>query len=276
MSEATLARTYGEESSHYYSRDGQPMYSVPKKDGKGERPTNINDCRKLNLLPSVTTILRVLNKPALNSWITEQSCLSVLTAPKRDGESLDDFVKRVLKDEKQQDAEARKARDRGTEIHAALEMMFQGQEHLLPWGIIDELREASEAIAKDWHTFACEKILVGDGYAGKADLIQTCDECWRIVDYKTCKELPQKGAWPEHRLQLAALAQAFIATRNGDTRPIVCANCYISTTEPGKFLICEHDSWQDTYEYGFKPLVAHWQWANGFITRPDPEWAKGA
>ena len=52
---------------HWYTQDGKPMHWVDKADGKGTRNTTLRDARKLNLLPSVTNILKLLNNPELNN-----------------------------------------------------------------------------------------------------------------------------------------------------------------------------------------------------------------
>ena len=46
------------ESVHWYRGDnGQPQYTVKAKDGS-DRPTTLRDARKLNLVPSVTTVMK--------------------------------------------------------------------------------------------------------------------------------------------------------------------------------------------------------------------------
>jgi hypothetical protein len=55
-------------SSHWYSLDGKPCHTVPNKDGDGTRTTTLRDARKLQLLPSVTTIIGILDKPQLTKW----------------------------------------------------------------------------------------------------------------------------------------------------------------------------------------------------------------
>ena len=55
-----------EESGHYYTRDGSPAYTT---NGRG---TTLRDARKLGLKPSVTTILQVVDKAALTSWLVRQ------------------------------------------------------------------------------------------------------------------------------------------------------------------------------------------------------------
>jgi len=51
-------------SMHWYDRDGKAVFEVPKAKGDGMRATTIADARKLNLYPSVTTVLSVIAKPA--------------------------------------------------------------------------------------------------------------------------------------------------------------------------------------------------------------------
>lgn len=77
-----------ESASHWYFPDGSPLHEVERADGKGTRPTNLRDARKLGLYPSVTNILSVLAKPGLNAWKQEQAILAALTLPRRSGESL--------------------------------------------------------------------------------------------------------------------------------------------------------------------------------------------
>lgn len=257
----TIAKPTTTESSHFYYPDGRPCYEVPYADPKkGNRPTTLADARKIGLLPSVTTLLRVLHKQALVDWLIEQSCLAVLTSPRKDGEELDAFVERVLHTERVQEEESRIARDRGTEIHAALEAAFLDQ------GISPEMLEwlgpAFEDLNKRGKVIGAEIIVVGDGYAGKTDLVQECNGSVWLWDFKTTKKLPTRGAWPEHVLQLSGYAAAY--ELRDASRPIHTGNVYISTVEAGKYCICEHEPWEPTYNEGFVPLVKLWQYLNNY------------
>ena len=127
--EATAARPKSNNDAHWYSPAGEPVHTVLKADKSGEsRPTDLRDARKLNLLPSVTNVIKLLHKEALVNWMIEQACLAILTAPRQKDEKDDDFVYRVLQVEQQQNQEAKIARDRGTDIHDALQNYFLGQE----------------------------------------------------------------------------------------------------------------------------------------------------
>jgi hypothetical protein len=265
----TAARTYSKDSSHWYYPDGRACYKVPKADGKGERATTLRDARKLGLVPSVTTILKILHKEALVQWQIEQAVLTVVTAPRQPNEADDAFIKRVLHEEEQQHEESQAARDLGTRIHDELEVCLVGGQpsaELHPW-----IWPAAEAMAAFGKVITTEQNLVGNGYAGKSDLIQDGGEFWVMTDYKSTKKLPDpaKGAWPEHRLQLAAYAAAWNrqCRREGKPeRPIIRRNVYVSTINQGQYVICEHEEeWQDTYRNGFLPLVQHWQWATGHV-----------
>ncbi len=247
-------------SSHWYYPDGRPCYELPKKFGEGMKVPTLADARKLNLLPSVTTILKVLHKQALVDWLREQTALAIMTTPRLPGEADDAFVFRVLHTERVQDQESTAARDRGTEMHAGIEAMFQGEpvaQDLLPW-----IEPAYQAVSKRGELIGCEVCVVGNGYAGKLDLqLKGSDGTIWLYDYKTTKKLPEKAAWPDHRLQLSAYAAAVASFG------VRCANVYISTVEPGKFVIWEHQDEYRTFDEGFEPLLRHWAWATGYDCR---------
>jgi len=256
------------DGSHWYRPDGTAFHFIAKADGSGNRPTTLADAKKLGLLPSVTGILKSLAKPALQEWLIRQSVMAIVTAPDVAGEAIDAKITRILETERHQDEEAKAAADLGTRIHAELEAHFMGQDvidqELQPWvtPAIDELHTYGKLVS-------AEKIVVGDGYAGRMDLwLESEDTMW-LWDAKSAKKLPdpKKGAWLEHRLQLAAYAQAvadLLATGGGEMKTIKTANIYISTTEKGAFVVCEHDDWRTTYLEGFSPLVTYWQFANNY------------
>ena len=87
-----------ESPSHWYLPDGTAYHEVPRTDGNGMRSATLRDARKVNAFPSVTNILGVLAKPALDAWKQEQAILAALTLPRRDDEPLDSFAHRVVAD----------------------------------------------------------------------------------------------------------------------------------------------------------------------------------
>ncbi len=192
------------ESAHWYTKQGEPAYEVPTAKGIGFRPTTLADARKLDLVPSVTTILACAAKPGLEAWKARQILEAALTLPMQQGESLDDYASRVIEDSK---AQGRKAAERGTDLHAAIETYIQigslnvdvdklygkhcckVQDTLKQYGI-DIFQGNAE------HSFASQL-----GYGGKIDWHN--DEI--ICDFKTKANLSAKQlAYPEHCWQLAA------------------------------------------------------------------------
>ena len=115
--------TRASESNHWYTRDGEPMYTVEAAKG-GQRATTLRDARKLSLVPSVTTILNVAAKPALNQWLQRQVLLAALTLPRRPDEPEDEWIARIMDDSKEQ---GRAAADLGTDIHASIQSFYEGQ-----------------------------------------------------------------------------------------------------------------------------------------------------
>jgi precorrin-2 methylase len=111
------------ESTHWYDREGKPAYTVKAKDGT-DRPTTLRDARKLNLVPSVTSIIKCAAAPGLQIWMQQQVLLAALTLPKVAGESEKEYLDRIITDSQEQ---ARKARERGTAIHAAIQGFYQGE-----------------------------------------------------------------------------------------------------------------------------------------------------
>lgn len=245
--------------AHYYLPTGEAAHFVPKKSGGGTRPTTIADARKLKLLPGVTTILNLLDKPGLNAWKVHEAVVAVVTAPDLPGETIDQKLVRVLETESQQDEEARKARDVGAQIHAAIELALNTKE----WdqSLAAFVNPVLEWVKSSGRVVWTEKVLVGDRFAGKADLLLEHDLMLLLTDFKTAKKLPQKDSWPEHKLQTAAYASC-LGNTNG--KPLVTCNLYISTTRPGDFIPFTQVDWPETYRKGFLPLVEHWQWANKY------------
>ena len=212
-----------ESASHWYSPTGEACHTVPRADGMGERSATLRDARKLNLFPSVTNCLGVLAKPGLDAWKQEQAILAALTLPRNDGESLDDFARRVVTDMSEQvDAAA----DLGSAIHAACEVYAQSAalpespeiaqlfEPVRQWFDADVVRIASVE----------EAVVHGEyGYAGRVDMVAKlrCTGDWAVVDFKTQRiKLDAKGqpkpnfyeTWP---MQLEAYRQAILHAGTG-------------------------------------------------------------
>jgi hypothetical protein len=236
------------EANHWYTRDGAPMYTVEAAKG-GQRPTTLRDARKLNLVPSVTTIMNVAAKPALMQWMQRQVLLATLTLPRRPNEPEDEWIERIMDDSKEQ---GRAAADLGTSIHASIQSFYEGtqsdshQEHVR--GTIQALQ--NHFGHQGWiaeRSFAHEL-----GYGGKVDLHSP----GYVVDIKT-KDFtdPNKiSAYNENLMQLSAY-------RVGLGMPEArCANVFVSRTVPGLVKVIEWEQSDLARGWGmFLHLLGYWQ-----------------
>jgi hypothetical protein len=190
---------FATESGHWYSKNGDPCYTIKGANGQ-ERPTTLRDARKLGLLPSVTEIIKSAAKPALERWKERQVMLAALTLPRLPGEPDDSFCDRVIADSREQ---ARKAAERGTALHAAIELHFRGQPYAADWMPHCEAVEVALSGAGinpreglHEHSFASPM-----GYGGKVDLHAPG---W-ILDWKSKDEIKDDTkAWDEQGMQLVA------------------------------------------------------------------------
>jgi hypothetical protein len=212
---------HASESQHWYTRDGLPAYTVKARDGS-DRPATLRDARKFGYVPGVSTILGCADKPGLNIWKIDQAIMSALTLPKIDGETSDVFVARVKVDAKET---ARKAAEKGTAIHAAIQGAYEGEAYPAETyvHIAGAMKEVDKFLPAIW---TAERAFAHPlGFGGKVDL--SCNV--GVVDFKT-KEFGQDSdlkTWDEHAMQLAAY-------REGLGMPKArAAICYVSVTNPG-------------------------------------------
>lgn len=255
---------YIPEASHWYSPlDGKPCHWQEKKDGSGTTPTTLAHAKRLGLYPSVTTVLRALAKPALTEWLCRNAATAALTTPRIDGETLDAFLERILR--KDATDESEKAKDLGTRIHAVIEEWLNGfpvaDFTLTPF--VDAVMSVIKPLGRVVWT---ERILIGDGYAGKADALFESEEAITLVDFKTTKNVPKKQWW-EHQLQLALYA---LCLGNTGNKRIRIANVYISTTTHGEVVLHSMSDWDSPAKAG-KLIVQYWQIANDYYPKPTPK-----
>ena len=246
-------------AGHYYALNGEPRHFVEKKAG-GLRPTTIADARKNNWLPSVTTVLTVLDKPALTAWKVRNAIDAALTTPRLDGETEDAFAERILASDVNSVSDAAKAL--GTAVHDAIEKALNATpQELLSEQVTACVAPALVAVDELGKVVFTERTLIGEGYAGKTDCVVENDEFITVIDFKTtgAKKLP-KESYDEHRYQLAAYAKALGNTGN---KRIRTANIYISTVRPGEIAVCINDEWQEDW-LTFKLILELWGRINNY------------
>jgi len=204
-------------STHWYHKDGTPCYTVEYADKKrkGEfRPTTKRDAKKLDLVPSVTGILKVITKPGLEVWKQQQVLESAYTCPlKRSEVDSGTWLSKVMEDAQEQ---AKNAREKGNIKHAQVENYFKAQ--ILPDDQVtcEQIQKINQLLM-DYEisgiddieaekSFACEK------WGGKMDMPALKKNF--IADLKTTeftlvdgiphkKGKKDKMVYPEHIQQLA-------------------------------------------------------------------------
>lgn len=248
------------QSGHWYAKDGSPAYQIKGANGN-VRNVTLRDARKLNLFPSVTTILGVAAKPQLEQWKVRQAILSALTLPRLDGETDDAYAVRALQDSKEQSI---KAAARGTLMHEMIER------HLLGRVIDAEFKPFVEPViayldqrfpGMDWDA---ERSFVSScGYGGKIDL--SGKEV--VIDFKTKDFTDPAGikGYDEQGIQLAAYADGL-----GMESDCVRLNLFISTREPGLIVPVEwHADTFTRHRKMFLSLLAYWQADKGYAPQVD-------
>ncbi len=151
------------ESGHWYTQEGEPMYTIIGVNGK-ERNTTLRDAKQLGLVPSVTTIIGMIAKPSLENWKIEQALKSAITLKRLEEESFNAFLYRCKKDAKSIGLNAAKE---GTKIHAMIEKGFLGGTKSKPYMIIKKWLDKNYPKEK-W--IAEDSFCAKQGYGGKIDL----------------------------------------------------------------------------------------------------------
>jgi hypothetical protein len=245
---------HAQESGHWYTRDGVPRYTVMGKNGK-ERNTTLRDARTENLVPSVTTVLNVMAKPALIQWLQKQVLMAALTLPRHIEELEEDYIDRIIVDSKEQ---GRSAADAGTDIHASIQGFYEGKVLTRHEAHVKGTVAALDALYGHQGWIAERAFGHSHGFGGKCDLHSTEGD-GIVADVKT-KEFtdPDKvDAYDDHLMQLAAY-------RVGLGMPKArCSNVFVSRSVPGLVVIkqWEEADLQRGWEM-FCSLLKFWQLKN--------------
>lgn len=194
--------------------------------------------------PGVTSITRVLDAPALTAWKLNQVAQSAIAN-----------AERLVADRKagKTDAAAKwlttlstDAMDRGTRIHANIEQILRREPVTT-----DPRDEPAVEGARAWlnaqvgehglRPIEVEGYVIHEtlGYGGTLDLIAEIDgETW-LLDWKSGKSVasPAGEVYRDHRLQLAAYANAEFIARPGDPErhplPVIARYGIVHVTDGG-------------------------------------------
>jgi hypothetical protein len=263
------------EGGHFYdSLTQKPVYTIIGRHGK-ERNTTVADMKRLRadnvfLVPGVSSITSQANAYGLNNWNEDQVLLATLTLPRIDGESEKTWIKRIKADAKET---ARKARERGTQIHAWIQAAFEGRwDDVTPLGV--EYYDVVQAALKaeylgsvDWrieHPFATDR------FGGKVDLHSQSwgkvgkPYCGFVLDIKTTdKPLADMKLYDSHFMQLGAY-------RRGLCLPNAqCGIIFVSTLDKAaKVMQCEEKDLKRG-EGMFEALTTFWYARTGLEASHD-------
>jgi len=253
--------------SHFYDIHGNPYYEVPNKSKPGKmRPTNLGDAKKLAkikeelLFVGATDIAGIPRSKQIENWSEEQVAMAAVTgAGQMPEESDKDFVKRIIKDAKEQ---INMAADLGTLIHDELEAGLSGQEVSPQYAPF--IGPVLDYVYEEFGTLGCEAEKTfsskSHGYGGKIDLVikASYPKPSVVIDFKTTRKLEDKKksgyVFDKNGMQLAGYCVGYGLPLE-TTRLI---NIHMSTTEPGCFKINE---WENNHRYWdmFECLLNFWK-----------------
>lgn len=172
--------------------------------------------------PNVTTVLKVLDKPALNDWKVrtqvEGTARYAYANPAVDFEPEDGYVARLSSVAAQQFEHERisdAAKVLGHEIHALIE--WHVKERLGESIPVPFVSEEAEAMFAEWHRWARDTKFTPlaaetrvyhphDGYCGTLDLLAVVEGQPAVIDWKSSAAI-----YPEMRLQSAAYRGALVS-----------------------------------------------------------------
>lgn len=172
---ANVVVKYDAETAHYYLSTGEPCHG------------DLRQARKAKALPSVTTILKILESDALTRHKVDAAIVQTLTLPKKKDETDQDYARRVIETNK---AELAGMADTGTRIHTLAEQVIGGEAPFAK-DIEDGLRPHLASLTF-WargldEVLISEEVVVhdGEGYAGRCDLIAKIDGQAEVIDFKS-------------------------------------------------------------------------------------------
>lgn len=266
--------------THWYTKAGEPMHEVPNKSKPGTfRETTLRDARKLKLAPSVTTVLKVVDKgEMLLEWQIKQALYSAAVHPNgwpafEDGvlsEKDPTFLKwfgECRRDAKQQ---VSVKAERGSILHDMMMRAHHAYHTIEPQYLahVDGMMEMLERNFGKRRWIAEKTFSHPLGFGGSIDL-QTVDDDDDpiILDYKF-KDFDQSRdaeyfVYDEHRMQLGGYS---IGTGKHKARLF---NAFGSISDPGLVLLHPHT--KDDAEHGREMFLATlrlWQVKNKYA----PEW----
>jgi len=168
---------------HWYTLTGEACHVQPN--GKS---TTLREARKQHLVPSVSGVLGMIEKPHLTKWKCDQMVKQCIDNPHGAGESVKDYINRIHGYAK---IDQHKILDFGNRVHKAIEDFNLGKydeskdPEIWPW-LETYIRWAQNRVIR---VTAAEKTVVSKrwGFGGTIDLIAEVRGVrgLTLIDYKT-------------------------------------------------------------------------------------------
>jgi hypothetical protein len=208
------------------------------------------------LVPSVTNILSVLDKPALPRWASLETAKEAAKLKASLPDMDDEEIILTLKSAPWRKAD--KAADRGTTIHEWLEKAMLGEQVPDLDGEAVEYEQAAHAWLDAYspEPVNLEITMFSSRYAGTADGIVKIDGQNWLIDFKTSKGLYESAA-----LQLAALYACPIVANGTDwqDRPSIDRVAAVRIGVDGMYDMLEVED-LDQHAKAFKACLNVWEW----------------
>lgn len=222
--------------THWYDQYGNPMHETTGADGVKQVKVTLSHARKNGYYPSVTNILSLLKKEAVEDWKQEQLVKACMNLKRLDTESESDYVHRVVNEAFNKST---KALDFGSEVHYFIQDYLQGTMRAT-YSIKQETQnKIKEVLDKEIKEGVCEKPLVNKifKYAGKRDCRSIGHDGKSTTwDFKTQGTVQGKkiNSYDEWLMQIAAYDA------------VELSDCYkslvISSTEPERVEVIEYSN----------------------------------
>lgn len=259
-------------SARWYDQNGAPVNEVPYADPeKGLRPTTLADARKLGLLPSVTSVIAIKAKPAINQWRENNLLLQALTLDKPKDTDLGEWAKEIVRQWEEENA---KGKDLGSLVHRLIErvLRFENFDDL----DIPEREKYIEAIAKlqtGDRLKNADKLKVEESersfvnknhaFAGTIDFLGYFEGKRSIIDFKT--QGVKNGEVAIYRDWLMQLAAYYYGAFNPQNDALELINIVFSTTKPGEYFIIRWPREEIAPAWvAFQASLALWRWEHKF------------
>lgn len=226
------------------------------------------------LLPSVTTILNCISKPALMNWaakVEREMVIGVSTelylqspmSPKMTSAQWQMSLNNRLGTLKASQKELTKAGDIGTQVHNLVEWSIRA-ELMQKVGSSPKISDAAQWAFMAWEDWrksvnlkpiAVEQVVWSSrfGYAGTLDLLAEVDGVLTVIDWKT-----GKAVYPEAHLQNAAYRTAIREMGHGDPKQGIVVRLPKDVNDP-QFEAVKADQEQSSFN-SFLHVLELWKW----------------